>query len=120
MPGEFQRALGSYRLRTPSRHGPGRRQSSRLRRTLSLTTGSRAGVGHRVPASGSAAVDTIGAIETLGARYGVSLSFGAELIQSTTRAASPVGGVTVMVLFTATDGGKTDSAMINRLGKVVR
>ena len=88
--------------------------------TLNLTTGSTGKVWVTAcPASGSATMDTVGPIESLGARYSVSLSSGQTSFKYDPRGVT-VGGVTITVLFTATDGGKTDSAMINRLGKVVR
>ena len=88
--------------------------------TVSLTTGATGRVWVTAcPASGSATVDTVGPVEPLGARYSVSLSSAQTSFKYDPRGVT-VGGVTITVLFTATDGGKTDSAVINRLGRVVR
>jgi prepilin-type N-terminal cleavage/methylation domain-containing protein len=88
--------------------------------TLNFTSGSSGNVWVTAcPASGSAASDTVGPMEFLGTRYGVSLSSSQSSVRYDPRGVS-VGGQTVTVLFTASAGGKTDSAMINRLGKVVR
>ena len=88
--------------------------------TLNFTAGSAGTVWVTAcPVSGSATLDTVGAIEPIGARYGVSLSSSRTSLLYDPRGVS-LGGSTVTVLFTAADGGKRDSAMINRLGKVVR
>ena len=88
--------------------------------TLNLTTGSAGKVwATACPVSGSGTVDTVGAIEPLAARYGVSLSSTTTSFKYDPRGVK-VGAGTVTVLFTAAAGGKTDSAMINVLGKVVR
>jgi prepilin-type N-terminal cleavage/methylation domain-containing protein len=88
--------------------------------TLNFTTGSAGKVwvtACRV--SGSGAVDTIGSVEPLATRYGVSMSSSGASLRYDPRGLS-IGYQTLAVTFTPTAGGQADSVMINQLGKVVR
>jgi prepilin-type N-terminal cleavage/methylation domain-containing protein len=87
--------------------------------TLNITTGSAGAVWVTAcPVSGSATSDTVGAIEPLATRYGVTMTPSRSSLQYDPRGVS-VGNLSVTVVFTGA-GSRTDSAMINQLGKVVR
>jgi hypothetical protein len=64
-------------------------------------------------------VDTVGQVERLAARYGVSISSSQSAVQFDGRGLS-VGYQSATVVFTASTGGSKDSSMINKLGKLVR
>src|ERR1043165_3827022 len=87
--------------------------------TLNITTGSAGAVWVTAcPVSGSATSDTVGAIEPLATRYGVTMTPSRSPPQYDPRGVS-VGNLSVTVVFTGA-GSRSDSAMINQLGKVVR
>jgi prepilin-type N-terminal cleavage/methylation domain-containing protein len=64
-----------------------------------------------------AAVDTLGSIEQLAARYGVSIATTADSIQYDPRGIS-IGYTQAIVRFTASGTSAMDSAVVNAIGKV--
>jgi prepilin-type N-terminal cleavage/methylation domain-containing protein len=87
--------------------------------TLNFTTGSAGKVWVTAcKVSGVGTVDTVGTIEPLALRYGVSLSSSQSSVRYDPRGLS-VAYQSATVVFTASSGTK-DSAMVNKFGKVVR
>jgi prepilin-type N-terminal cleavage/methylation domain-containing protein len=88
--------------------------------TLNFSTGSAGKVWVTAcKVSGVGAVDTVGTIEPLAVRYGVTVSSSQSTVQYDPRGLT-VGYQAATVVFTANSSGTKDSAMINKYGKVVR
>jgi prepilin-type N-terminal cleavage/methylation domain-containing protein len=86
--------------------------------TLNFTTGAAGRVWVTACKVSGTGIDTVGRVERLAARYGVTMTSSQSSVQYDPRGIS-VGYQSATVLFTST-GSSKDSAMINKLGKVVR
>ncbi len=90
------------------------------RATLNFTTGAAGKVWVTAcKVSGTGTLDTIGKVVPFSSRYSVTVTSSQSALQYDPRGIS-VGYQSATVVFTATTGGIKDSAMINKLGKVVR
>lgn len=87
--------------------------------TLHFTTGSAGVVWVTVCKIGQAGTDTLGGVERLATRFGVSIASTSSTLQYTPRGVS-VGYLALTARFTSSSGGYQDSTVINQLGKVVR
>ena len=87
--------------------------------TLNFTTGSAGVVWVTVCKIGQSGTDTLGRVEPLAARFGVSIGSTSSSLAYTPRGIS-VGYQSLTATFTSGSGGYTDSTVINQLGKVVR
>jgi prepilin-type N-terminal cleavage/methylation domain-containing protein len=89
--------------------------------TLHFTTGSAGLVWVTACKSASqSGIDTVGVVDQLATRFGVSIASSSSSLQFDSRGIS-IGYQPLTVVFTATSGGGTykDSTVINQLGKVV-
>jgi prepilin-type N-terminal cleavage/methylation domain-containing protein len=87
--------------------------------TLSFTTGAAGRVWVTVCKVGATGTDTLGGVEPLATRFGVSLSSTGSAVQYSPRGIS-MGYQALTMVFTATGGQNKDSTMLNQFGKVVR
>jgi prepilin-type N-terminal cleavage/methylation domain-containing protein len=88
--------------------------------SLNFTTGTTGRVWVTVCRLGAAGTDTVGTVEPLASRFGVSMSSSsASPVQFNPRGMS-IGFQATKVVFTSTTGGYKDSTMLNQVGKVVR
>jgi Tfp pilus assembly protein FimT len=87
--------------------------------TLNFTTGPAGKVWVTACKVSGTGTDTIGQVQRFASRFGVSMSSSQSSVQYDPRGIS-VAYQSATVVFTANTGGKKDSSMINKLGRVMR
>ena len=87
--------------------------------TLNFTTGSAGRVWVTAGKVSGTGIDTLGQVQQLATRFGVTMTSSQSSVQYDPRGIS-VAYQSATVVFTANTGGAKDSSMINKLGRVTR